>query len=832
MTGLRVLLAEDSEDDSVFLALELRKGGFDPELLRVDNEDDLMRALEKPWDIVITDYNMPRLTGLEVIRHVHESGHDIPIIVISGVMGEEFAVTAMKAGAHDYMLKGNMPRLVPAIHREMKEANLRKAHRLAEEEVLFLNKLLKTISQIDQLIIRAGDKDCLLKEACRILANEGGFELAWIGMADFEKGTVTPVAYSGIESGYMELVNVRCDDSNEGNGPTGQAIRTGKNVICKDIENNEEFASWFKLPVEFGYKVFASFPLFVNGSVIGNMNVYSKNRIALREKMVRLLGKLASDIGFALQKLKEAGEHRKAIQSLRDSEEMLRTIFESAMDGMFVIDKGGRYIDVNFAGCHMFGYNRDEFLSTDVNLLVFPEDRGRVEKNREFWTKGFFLPELRMRKKDGSEIWVDMTITPFRVGDKDLALGVKRDITDRKRAEEALRESEERFRLLFERNADAQIIFKYRSGEVIDANPAAVSLFGITKEELPASTYLQFSSLRELEKFKDAIAAIKEGEGFTIPKAENITKDGRKIIASITGQVVRLKQSKVVYCTVRDITEKIRMEDEARFIQAKLIHANKMTSIGTLASGVAHEINNPNNFILFNSTLLTDAWKDAIGILNEFYKSNGDFTIGGLPFSEMAEVIPELLSGITDGSRRIKGIVDSLKDFSRVDRAGLEGEFDVNRAVLAASSILNNQICKYTEGYFVKCAEWLPPVKGSSQKIEQVLINLIINALHALPNKESRIWVGTSYDAENRNVIVNIKDEGTGMSRDVLERITEPFFTTKIDTGGTGLGLSISYTIVKEHKGSLEFSSEQGKGTTVTMRLPAKISSAEQEKLN
>jgi signal transduction histidine kinase len=124
------------------------------------------------------------------------------------------------------------------------------------------------------------------------------------------------------------------------------------------------------------------------------------------------------------------------------------------------------------------------------------------------------------------------------------------------------------------------------------------------------------------------------------------------------------------------------------------------------------------------------------------------------------------------------------------------------------------------------CADDLPPLKGSEQKIEQVVINLIVNALHALSSRVDRIWVTTFYDKISDSVLIEVKDEGCGMSSEIMERITDPFFTTRTDTGGTGLGLSISYSIIKEHKGMMDFASTPGKGTIVTIRLPVTSNNA------
>jgi signal transduction histidine kinase len=245
-----------------------------------------------------------------------------------------------------------------------------------------------------------------------------------------------------------------------------------------------------------------------------------------------------------------------------------------------------------------------------------------------------------------------------------------------------------------------------------------------------------------------------------------------------------------------------------------------MSALGTIVSGTAHELSNPNNLIMFNAPLLMSAWQDALPILSRNYEENGEYSLGGVPFSEMRSVVPKLLKDISDSSQRIKRIVGMLKDFSRQDERRQDGPVDVNDVVRTAIAILRHEITNKTRNFHVEYGEKLPMVMGVGMELEQVVINLVVNSLQALPDASRGIRVSTSMNCGPGNVEICVRDEGAGMTRDTLDRLMEPFFSTKLDSGGLGLGLSISRTIVQEHKGTIAFESEVGKGTTARVVLP------------
>jgi len=260
---------------------------------------------------------------------------------------------------------------------------------------------------------------------------------------------------------------------------------------------------------------------------------------------------------------------------------------------------------------------------------------------------------------------------------------------------------------------------------------------------------------------------------------------------------------------------------ELHMQQQQLIQADKMASLGVLVSGVAHEINNPTGLLLLNLPVVNDVWKDSQDVLEVHYQQHGDFDLGGLQYSRMREEVPCLLSEMQDGARRIKRIVEDLKDFARHENDDVSELVSLNEIAATAIRLVENSIRKSTDHFSVKYTNYLPLVNASSQRIEQVIINLILNACQALLSRERSVSLVTGYDHETGLVFLSVSDEGEGVDEQNMHRLTDPFFTTKREQGGTGLGLSVSAGIVKAYRGKLEFSSIKHKGTTVTMSLPA-----------
>lgn len=271
----------------------------------------------------------------------------------------------------------------------------------------------------------------------------------------------------------------------------------------------------------------------------------------------------------------------------------------------------------------------------------------------------------------------------------------------------------------------------------------------------------------------------------------------------------------------REVGERKRAMDELQLRQQQLIQADKLACLGVLVSGVAHEINNPNGMILLSVPRLMESYEDVVPILEEHFDEHGDFMMGPLEYSRMREEMPIIFSEMLGGANRIKRIVDDLKDFARREDSELSERVDLNMVVETSLRLVSTSIKTATEHFRVEYGESLPRFQGNSQRIEQIVVNLILNACQALPGREKGIIVKTSQDAAAGSLLLAVQDEGTGIAAENLARLTDPFFTTKRESGGTGLGLSVSAGIAEAHGGSLAFASDPGMGSTVTLTLPA-----------
>jgi len=393
---------------------------------------------------------------------------------------------------------------------------------------------------------------------------------------------------------------------------------------------------------------------------------------------------------------------------------------------------------------------------------------------------------------------------------------------ERNEVEKALQESEKKYRTLLANIEDGYWELDL-AGNFTFFNPPVCKYMGYSEDELLGMNNRQFMNEEQAKRAYNIFNKVYQtGRTRWARDWEVIRKDGGKEYFESSNSLMRdAKEEPVGFrCFGRDTTERKRAEEQARLHQEQLFQASKMVALGTLVSGVAHDINNPNNFIMLNTPLLKEAWEEAMPILEEYYEENGDFSIGGMNFTEMRESIPGLFAGITDGSQRIQHIVDDLRNFVRKSTPDMTEPINVNAVLKSSISLLSSLIGNSTNRFVVEYGKDLPKLTGSSHRLEQVLINLIQNACQALPDPDKGIVVSTSFDELQNNIVIRVEDEGAGIPSESLPYVTDTFFTTKYGSGGIGLGLSISSKIVEEHNGKMTFTSELEKGTKVEVVLP------------
>lgn len=264
--------------------------------------------------------------------------------------------------------------------------------------------------------------------------------------------------------------------------------------------------------------------------------------------------------------------------------------------------------------------------------------------------------------------------------------------------------------------------------------------------------------------------------------------------------------------TCSDITKQKQMENQ-------LFQSYKLASIGKLVAGVGHEINNPNTFIRGNVKIIKESFKDIFPLLDKLYKKNSNLRLARLDYKTFREHIPQLIEDMDHGTDRINNIVLGLRNFAKKNDGLLTDDVDLNTLIENNLRITKKEIMKSAH-LRENLDENLPKFKGNSQKIEQVLMNLLVNSSHAIDSINGLISITTQYDSIGQNVILIVEDNGIGMDENTKKYVFDPFFTTKRNRGGTGLGLSILYGIIKEHGGIIDFTSAVGEGTKFTISFP------------
>jgi len=323
----------------------------------------------------------------------------------------------------------------------------------------------------------------------------------------------------------------------------------------------------------------------------------------------------------------------------------------------------------------------------------------------------------------------------------------------------------------------------------------------------------KFKALCETE-FKSSESPIMKV--FASGKSVNFEKKIDDFYYSIRAYPIFTENENVekVLVMCRNITEKKELENQ-------MLQSNKLASLGKLVAGIAHEINNPNTFIRGNLKIIKESFNDIFPITDKYNKSNNNLKIARLDYDIFKENVPFLINDMFEGSNRIKKIVDDLRNYARKDEGFLTDDVDINMVINNAYRLVEGQTRRMAK-VTLQLDEKLPVFKGNFQKLEQVVVNLILNAAQSMSGQKGKVQLNSSLSEDNNSVEVKVSDNGKGIDEEIISSIFDPFFTTKRNKGGTGLGLSISYGIIKEHGGEIAVSSKPGEGTEFRIIIPLK----------
>ncbi|HVO43930.1 MAG TPA: PAS domain S-box protein [Aggregatilineales bacterium] len=356
--------------------------------------------------------------------------------------------------------------------------------RRQNEEILRrTDRAMKMLTQCNQVMVRTDDEDTLLKNICDIAVDFGGYRMAWVGMLDpNDSQTVRPVAWAGVEEGYLQSITVHATDDALGHGPTGSAIRTGRVSVIKDVHTDPRFSPWRAEAQKRGYASVIGLPLLIAGTPIGVLGVYSADIPAFEEEEVKLLEELASDLAYGLGALRTRAERARMELALKENQEKLRAFFDSNIIGIVFADIYGTIKEANGAYLDLIGYSRDALVSGAVHWIDItpPEylhlDRQHIQEARD---KGICTPyEKEIARRDGSRVWVLTGFTLVGEAHEEVVSFVL-DLTEQKRAEEQLRKLER----AVEQSANAVMITDIR-GDIEYVNPRFTALTGYTVEEV------------------------------------------------------------------------------------------------------------------------------------------------------------------------------------------------------------------------------------------------------------------------------------------------------------------------------------------------------------
>ena len=519
-------------------------------------------------------------------------------------------------------------------------------------------------------------------------------------------------------------------------------------------------------------------------------------------------------------------EHRQAEEELRESEERYRVVIEGAHDMIQSVALDGSINFVNQAWLDALGYTKADLPKLNLLDIISPDSCPHCQEmfNKVTGGEPAHNVQATFLTKDGREILVEGNVTSRYIGDKVVATqGIFRDVTERKNMEKQLQEkneeldaqneelraineelrateeelqhSQERLERMFESVTDG-IVVAATNGTILKVNQSAVQMHGFaTDDELLGKNAIELSAPRDREKITQNMRrALKEG---TLSGVEcNLLKaDGSEFPAEMSTSALKNASGNVIghVTTVRDITERWQAEEREDQLEQELNLASRLASIGQLAAGVAHEINNPLTGVIGFSHLMLSR--------------------------DIPDDMKQDLQVIHSEAQRVAKIVENLLVFAHQRKTGRE-YITINDIITRVLELRAYEMKVNNIDVESQLAPDLPLTMADAGQLQQVFLNIVLNAEHFMTKAHNKGQLVVKTEKINGNIQISFADNGAGISPENLDKIFNPFFTTKEVGKGTGLGLSICHGIITQHQGRIYAQSESGKGATFVIELP------------
>ncbi|WP_066379038.1 response regulator [Anabaena sp. CA = ATCC 33047] len=706
-------------------------------------------------------------------------------------------------------------------------------YKQVKAEIQRVYRTLQTLSNCNQVLVRAEDEDDLLHQVCDIIVHVGGYRLAWVAYAeDDTMKSIRPVAQAGYEEGYLRSLNLTWADTIHGQGPTGTAIRTGKTTIIQNILTDSRYEIWRCQAISRGYAAAIALPMLANGQAFGALNIYADEADAFDVNEVKLLEELTADLAYGILALRNQRDRQLAEAALQESEESLTLALEAVNLGIWDWNLTTNHITCSDSHARLFGLEPGKFNGAYeiFKACISPEDWPGLE--RAFQTaqqqKTDFNHEFRVVWPDGSIHWLEGTGKLYynEQGAAVRILGTTRDISNRKQIEAALQTAKNELELrVAERtvelvNVNQQLhseleerqrveaalrISQVRLARILDIaddaiisidgnqkitifNQGAEKIFGYSAQEIIGQRLDVLLPQRFVEAHRQHVTGFRQAPSLARRMGERreiygCRQDGTEFPAEASISKLHIDNELIYTVILRDVTERKqieRMKDE-------------------FVSVVSHELRTP---------------------LTSIHGSLGMLTSGLLPAD--SEQGKRLLQIATDSTERLVRLINDILDIERIESGKVKMERETcNLTELIESAVSIMQPLANKAGVKLSISSpsvqlWVDP-----DRIVQTLTNLLSNAIK-FSARDKTVWlVAQPYGDE---VLLTVKDTGRGIPSDKLDTIFERF--QQVDSSdsrnhdGTGLGLAICQSIVQQHGGRIWVESIVGEGSTFYFTLP------------